>query len=73
MQCWANHLTGPRRERARRVCVCVCVAAARRMSEGFWQNEVTLFCQVNLCGGGRDKEVCLCVHLCVSAQVGVYV
>lgn len=25
-----------------------------RMTEGFWQNEVTLFHQVNVCGGGRD-------------------
>lgn len=37
------------------------------MTEGFWQNEVTLFYQVNLCGGGQDKEMCLytCVSLCI--------
>lgn len=26
------------------------------MTEGFWQNEVTLFHQVNVCGG---EEMCL--------------
>lgn len=49
-----------------RLRACVCVL---RMTEGFWQNEVTLFYQVNLCVGGQDKEfvcvplsVCKCVH-----------
>lgn len=36
-----------------RACVCVCVCILG-MTEGFWQNEVTLFHQVNVCGGGRD-------------------
>ena len=39
------------------------------MTEGFWQNEVTLFYQVNLCGGGQDKEMCLCARVCVRACV----
>lgn len=35
------------------------------MTEGFWQNEVTLFYQVILCGGGQDKEACLYMCACV--------
>lgn len=44
--------------------LCVCVWALW-MTEGFWQNEVTLFYQVILCGGGQDKEPCLYVCACV--------
>lgn len=49
----------------------VCVSVLR-MTEGFWQNEVTLFYQVNLCGGGQEKMfVCLRVCLCVCAHLRV--
>ncbi len=63
-------------ERQASVCICVracaCVSALR-MTEGFWQNEVTLFYQVNLCGGGQDKELCFCVYACVCVCVCVFV
>lgn len=37
----------------------VCVSEALTMTEGFWQNGVTLFYQVNLCGGGQ----LVCVYI----------
>lgn len=50
-----------------RACICVCVL---QMTEGFWQNEVTPFYQVNLyVGGQEEKFVFLRVYLsaCVFA------